>query len=247
MNKHEHLMYQVLGNISEAGIPIVFKGALITKLILAEHRFVLLNRPTIDIDANWLDTPPSMDGLVNTIQQSLGDMQEHFHAVAIREYGENKSAGISIRVKTMDEEVMSMDISIKPVFGSRVYYYGKIGIKGVLPNEILADKITVLSKPVLFRRAKDLIDVYALAHCLEVQTVEIHDLLQSKSAIVGGFTELYSRHDDVKHAYNKLKGIEDKPLFKDVYSYLIKFIYPFALQDKTPRIWNNNTQNWDDI
>ena len=129
MTEHEKLMYQVLGKISETNAPIVFKGALITKLVLDEHGFTLLNRPTVDIDANWVDAPPSMENLVDTIQKSLGDMRKQFYAVAIREYKEKKSAGISIRTKSTDEEIMSMDISIKPVIGSKLYHYGEIGIK----------------------------------------------------------------------------------------------------------------------
>jgi hypothetical protein len=68
-----------------------------------------------------------------------------------------------------------MDIDIYPVFGSKVYHYGEIGIKGVLPAEILADKISVLSGRYIFRRAKDIFDVYALAHCVRATTSEIYD------------------------------------------------------------------------
>ena len=53
--KHEDLMdfmYQVMGGISRLDVPIVFKGHLITKLILAEERYTDLARPTIDIDAS---------------------------------------------------------------------------------------------------------------------------------------------------------------------------------------------------
>jgi len=247
MTEHEHLMYQVLGKISEANAPIVFKGALITKLVLAESGYKALDRLTRDIDANWVGAPPSMDTLVNTIQQSLGDMRGRFYAVAIREYEEKKSAGISIRAKGTDKEIMSMDISIKPVIGSRVYHYGEIAIKGVLADEILSDKITVLSQRLVFRRAKDLIDVYALAHCVEVRTADIFNVMKRKSAPVGEFTEFTTRRNDVEHAYNKLQGIEGKPPFDDVYRYLMEFVRPFAQKDKAPRIWNNGSRNWDAV
>ena len=247
MTDLEQLMYRVLGKISATNAPIVFKGALITKLVLEENGFTHYNRPTVDIDANWVGAPPTMDDLVTTIQRSLGDLREQFYAVAIRDYEEKKSAGISIRTKSMDKEIMSMDISIKPVVGSKVYQYGEIGIKGVLPTEILADKITVLSKHLVFRRAKDLIDVYALAHCVEVQTSEVFNVLESKSAIVGEFAELFTRCNDVEHAYDKLKGVDGKPPFEDVYPYLTAFVRPFAQRNTTPCIWNSSQQTWDDL
>lgn len=99
MTQHEHLMYQVLGKMTESNLPIVFKGALITKLVLAEHDYTKLDRKTIDIDANWVGTPPTMEILVDSINESFGDMQNLFYAVATREYGEKKSAGISVRDK----------------------------------------------------------------------------------------------------------------------------------------------------
>jgi len=37
MTEQEKLMCEIMGNISQTKAPIVFKGALITKLILAEH------------------------------------------------------------------------------------------------------------------------------------------------------------------------------------------------------------------
>jgi len=58
MTEHERLMYQVLGRISDSDAPLVFKGALITKLILVENGFTNLERRTKDIDANWVTAPP---------------------------------------------------------------------------------------------------------------------------------------------------------------------------------------------
>jgi hypothetical protein len=247
MTDLEQLMYLVLGKISASKAPIVFKGALITKLVLAENGCTDLNRPTVDIDANWVGTPPTMDDLVVTIQTSLGELREQFYAVAIRDYEDKKSAGISIRTKSTDKEIMSMDISIKPVVGSKVYQYGEIGIRGVLPTEILADKITVLSKHLLFRRSKDFIDVYALTHCVKVLTAEIFEVISEKHLELGEFAELFTRRNDVEHAYDKLKGIDGKPPFDEVYPYLLEFVRPFAQRDKTPRVWNSGKQAWDDL
>jgi len=247
MTEHEHLMYQVLGKISGTEAPIVFKGALITKLILAEHNFTLLDRQTVDIDANWIGSPPSMENLVDTIQKSLDDLQGQFYAVAFRGYEEKKSAGISIRAKETDREIVSMDISIKPVIGSRVYHYGEMQIRGVLANEILADKINVMSGRLVFRRAKDLVDIYALTHCVDVRTSEIFDVFKSKQHNLGEFIEFLTRYNDVEHAYNKLRRMEDKPPFDDVYPYLTKFVHPFAKRDETPRIWSSGKQVWGDV
>jgi len=246
MIEHERLMYQIIGAISESDVPLVFKGALITKLILAENGYTAFQRPTVDIDANWIGTPPKMEELVRTIDRSLTSFNGEFYAEARREYGDKKSAGIAIVEVASENRVVSMDISIKPVMGSKVYYYGEIGIKGVLANEILADKITVLSKQIMFRRIKDLIDIYAIAHCVMVRTDKIFDVLKNNpNREVGTFNEFIFRQQDVEHAYDRLRGIENKPPFDQVYEYVMNFIQPFANRDMTPRVWNSNKASWD--
>ena len=248
MTELEQLMYRILGIISAANTPIVFKGALIKNLVLAEHGYNEIYRETTDIDCNWTATPPSMDILVDTINQSLGDMQNEYYATAERAYGEKKSAGINIISKITDAEVALMDISMKPVIGSRIYYYGETEIRGVLANEILADKISVLSKQIIFRRAKDIIDVYALSHCVKVQTAEIFEIYKNNSSReVGKFAEFLAQRLDVEHAYNKLYGVEGKPPFDEVYSYLVKFVQPFADRDEVSQLWNSDVVAWEEV
>ncbi|MDY3656192.1 MAG: hypothetical protein SOY50_01835 [Ruminococcus callidus] len=69
MTQNELFMYDILGRISSTDAPIVFKGGLITKLILAEKQFTSIDRATVDIDANWIGTAPSMEQLVQTIKK----------------------------------------------------------------------------------------------------------------------------------------------------------------------------------
>ncbi len=78
-------------------------------------------------------------------------------------------------------------------------------------------------------------------------TSEIFEVITSKHLEFGGFTELFTRRPDVEHAYDKLQGVDGKPPFENVYPYLIKFVRPFAQQDKAPRIWNSGKQAWDDV
>ena len=246
MNDKEHLMYEIMGRISASDAPIVFKGAMVTKLILAENSFTAFERQTNDVDANWVGTPPSMDALVGTINSALEEMTEQLYATAFRDYADRKSAGISIRRKGADDELFVMDISMKPVNDDRLYYFGEIVVKGVLANEILFDKIAVMSTRLIFRRAKDMFDVYALAQCVQIDTQEIIKTHQANpNREVGAFDEFYNRQSDLEHAYNKLAGIKNKPPFSDVYTYLTDFIKPFSEKDMKLRTWNNEKRRWD--
>ena len=246
MTEQERFMYQILGKITGSNAPIVFKGALITKLILAENGYVDLGRATTDIDADWIGEPPSMESLTGMINQSLGDFQNKLYAAASREYTARQTAGISIIDKATNKEVIAMDIGMRPIIGSKDYYYGEIRIRGVLINQILSDKIVVLSSDRLFRRAKDIVDVYALSHCTKVKTMEIFDTCEKIGREIKAFDAFHARKNEVEHAYNKLKNIDGKPHFDDIYNYLDKFLRPFVEKDMTAKIWDSDTLKWHD-
>lgn len=247
MTDKEATMYQILGAICEAKAPIVFKGALITKLILAEHGYTTLDRQTKDIDANWIGMPPPMGEIENIINHALKGLNGKLHAEAYREYGDKKSAGLYIIDNATGKAIVSMDIDVRPICGSTMYHYGEVAIKGVLVNEILADKITVMSGIKLFRRLKDFVDVYALTHCVKVKTTDIYEVISNKRLELGNFTEFLTRRADVEHAYNKLQGVDGKPTFDEVYSYLADFLEPFVQKDEKPRSWNSGKQDWEDV
>lgn len=245
MTEKEKLMYDVLAKISDIDVPIVFKGALITKLILEEHGYKEIQRMTKDIDANWVGNPPSMSYLSATIRGALAELNDRFNVEESREYGQGRSAGLTIRDKVTGDKVISMDIDIKPSSGERLYYYGEASIKGVLANDILADKICTMSSDAVFKhRAKDMIDVYALTHCVIVDVKEIFDTCRKSNRNLQSFESFFGRKDDVEHAYNKLKGIQGKPDFSVVYDYLSKFVVPFAEKKIKHQIWNPNKKSW---
>lgn len=246
MTEQEHTMYQILGKISEINAPIVFKGALITKLILQENGYTATERQTNDIDANWVGTPPSMDKLTMIVNRSLESFGGSIYALAKRQYGEGKSAGIWIMSRDTEEQVFTMDITIKPVIGSRVYHYGETSINGVIPEAVLCDKISVLSGERIFRRVKDVLDVYALSCCLKVRLVDIYDALQKANRLLGSFEPLITRGADLEHAYNKMRGVTGKPEFNEIYSYIKKFLEPFVHNDKGKKVWDSNKAIWEE-
>ena len=71
MTDKETTMYQILGQICQADAPIVFKGALVTKLILSEHGYTALERQTRDIDANWIGVITSYSIHYTKLYESL--------------------------------------------------------------------------------------------------------------------------------------------------------------------------------
>lgn len=115
----------------------------------------------------------------------------------------------------------------------------------MLANEILADKICTVSSDLVYKhRAKDLIDIYALAQCTNFNISEIYDTIKSKGKEIQSFYGLLSIKSDVQHAYSKLKRIENKPIFDEMYSYLCSFLKPFIQHNLTPKIWIPSQKSW---
>jgi predicted nucleotidyltransferase component of viral defense system len=237
-------MYQILGKISTTNAPIVFKGALVTKLVLQEQGYSGIERATTDIDANWIGTPPTSTELVETVNQSLNDFQGKLYAKAEREYSDTQTAGVTIFERESGDKLIKMDIDIKGVLGYKNYYYGEFAIRGVLIDEILADKISVLSSPRIFRRAKDVVDVYALSKCTKANALAIIDACNKRGHILGNFNGFIEQREQLEHAYNKLKRITGKPPFNDVYSHLIKFLQPFIDRQIKDLSWNHAKSEW---
>ncbi|MCH5199704.1 MAG: nucleotidyl transferase AbiEii/AbiGii toxin family protein [Oscillospiraceae bacterium] len=248
MTEQEKLMYELMGKLSSSDVPLIFKGGLITKLILEENNFNDVQRTTIDIDADWIDTPPAMDKLVSIINSALGELQNQYIATQYREYGEKRSAGINLLDKSSGTKVVSLDIEMKPTIGSTTYYFGEISINGVLPNEILADKIHVASSDLVYKyRVKDLIDIYSLSHCVDINVKEICDICSSREKEIYSFDGFFNKKSNVEHAYNKLGRIEGKPDFAVIYEYLSVFFKPFAEKKLLEEIWNPKAILWQTI
>jgi hypothetical protein len=245
LTAQEKRMYEVMGAIASGNVPIVYKGAMITKLILQEGQFDEFERETRDIDASWAgEANPLMELLTEMLNRALESL--NLTAVAIREHGEKMSACYDIIDKSINELSMTIDIDMRPAMDSRTYQYGNVTFQGVTPDNVLADKISVVSSDRVFRRAKDLIDLYALAHCVEVKTDNIRRIWNGESRVIGKFNAFRNRQDDLRHSYEKLRRISAKPEFDALYNYLARFLAPFIEAKTNALAWNGSESGWID-
>ncbi len=96
----------------------------------------------------------------------------------------------------------------------------------------------------MFRRAKDLIDLYALTHCVSVKTTDVLKIWKHENRIIGTFDAFTNRRGDLKHSYNKLRRITVKPEFDILYSYLRRFLTPFINTEAIELIWDTCRGEW---
>jgi hypothetical protein len=244
MTEREAVLYQMMGAFYKAGLPLVFKGALVVKAIMSERGFNLLERETHDIDANWVSNPPAMDTLVSAINQVLHDEMSSFKVASIQDYTEMQSACLGVTDTETNVRYATIDIKVKPGTKHAVYCVNDVKFEGVMVNEILADKISVLSGNKIFRRAKDFIDVYALSHCVEIKVSDIIDTCGKEGRTLSPFSEFLNRKTELEHAYNRLQRIRGKPTFEEIYSYMASFLRAFIERSSEDLVWNSRDHAW---
>ena len=245
MNNKEELMYSILGELGNSNIPLIFKGGLITGLFLMEQSFHDVHRATKDIDANWVGTPPTLEEISSSLYDAIKDKHSNLEVKAIRSFGEKKSAKFVFTDKHTDIDLITMDLDIHRGSGYRTYFYGTASFNGVLPLEILLDKISSSSKDLIYKwRTKDLLDVYMLCHCFSFKIKDIFDYSKKYKREINDFSAFSQKRNEIEHAYNNLNSINGKPEFNEVYTFLDKVFTPFRERIQKDFFWNSEKLEW---
>lgn len=224
----EKLMYRVMRAIYESGIPIDFKGSMVLKACLAEAGYYEDIRHTVDIDANWYsDTLPTIDQMIESLENALVNHGIDLGVRNYRMYGDTRSAGFELTDLTLNEPVFTMDIDVnRPIQTTKLYQIEEIRFRGITPNQMMADKISVISTNKVFRRIKDVIDIFYLSHVFELNAGELLKTMELNGRSLGDFDGFLHNPQELQHAYEKfrLTGDVTKPAFDELYSKVKTFI-----------------------
>lgn len=234
ISKNEEIMYEVMEAIHDSGIPISFKGSLVLKAVLIENGYGEETRHTVDIDGNWIShSHPTMETMSSSIQKAIDKKKLNLLVSPFREYGVGRSAGFaftSIADKSREEVIFTMDIDVdRPVTETRIYEVKGFSFSGMLLANMLADKIVVISSEKIFRRIKDLIDVFYLSRIAQFDKDEILSVISRNGKAIGNFDAFLNRQDDLRHAYMKyrLSGDVHKPSFEEIYEEVRNYLGVF--------------------
>ncbi|MBO4903397.1 MAG: nucleotidyl transferase AbiEii/AbiGii toxin family protein [Lachnospiraceae bacterium] len=228
LSAEEKLMYEVMKAIYDSGIPISFKGSMVMKACLMEAGYTEDTRHTVDIDGNWnTDVPPSAEQMVDSIQKALDENGIPLIVSIYRMYGEERSAGFELKNNSTEEILFTMDLDVnRPITPTRIYEIQGIRFCGSAPKQMLADKISVISSDKVFRRIKDVVDLYYYSQVLKLDRDEILQTLADSGRRIGDFDGFINRTEELKHSYEKFRfsGGINKPAFEDVYQSVKTFV-----------------------
>jgi hypothetical protein len=228
ISAEEQLMYSVMEAIYESGIPISFKGSMVLKVCLMEAGFTDDTRHTVDIDANWYSNDkPSGDQMEKSIQKALQNSGIDLNVRLYRMYGEGRSAGFELSDSSSGEILFTMDIDVnRPAVETKIYEVAKIRFRGSALLPMLADKLSVISGEKVFRRVKDLIDLYYAAQVFTPDWPAVLQAVKDSGRTLGSFDSFLNKPDELRHAYNKFRfaGDVSRPAFDDVYKTVREYI-----------------------
>jgi len=224
----EELMYGVMKAIYDSGIPIDFKGSMVLKVCLLEAGYNEKIRHTVDIDANWYsDDPPTAEQMTESLQKALERAGVDLGVSLYRMYGEGRSAGFEISDSNTGEILFTMDIDVnRPAVQTRIYEISDIRFRGVSVDQMLADKISAVSGDKVFRRIKDVVDLYYLSQVFPFHSADVKQIIKGNGRELGTFNGFLHRKDELEQAYDKfrLTGDVNKPPFDDVYAAVKAYI-----------------------
>ena len=234
------LLYRIMEELADAGVPIVFKGAMVLNLVIRENNPSKVERGTQDIDGDWIGDGPSMEQMEQAIRTAVKNIEVN------REFGEKRSAGFKI-INESGEKIASIDLSVRRNEFSKPYlsYLNDVSITGASLDKMISDKLYATSDKGVCRRVKDLLDIYVMSYLGDFSVREITQIWEQTGREPGNFTEFRNSMKDIAEAYEKMKGIKNKPDFIELYSRLQDFLYPFYdLENHRDAIWNHG--KWDD-
>ncbi len=224
----EKLMFKVMRAVFDSGIPVSFKGSMVLKACLIEAGYDEETCHTVDIDANWnTDSAPSAEQMVESIQNALVKGGIELRVKLYRMYGKGRSAGFELSDPDTEEILFTMDIDVnRPPAPTKIYEVESLRFRGVAPIQMIADKISVVSSDKVFRRIKDVVDLYYISKVFDLNVSKILKTLKSSGRILGNFDGFINRSDELRHFYEKFRFAGDviKPGFDEVYDTVKRYL-----------------------
>lgn len=219
----EKVLQEIIIELSKEEAPIIFKGAMALKeLLYLNNPDIDITRKTRDIDANWIEEYDE-ERIIDVIDKAVKKVNSEYSVSVYREPAPNKSMGIKVLDK--DGSVFTkidMDIKDNPFY--IVCNVDDINIKYSSFDKMMSDKLYSLSSTHVFRRVKDLLDVYLILKDNDIEKESIEKVLKYENRKLDDFDTILNNKEEIEKSYNSLEGIINKPDFDIVWDYVFNYL-----------------------
>lgn len=221
--KLENFLYQIIAEISKSNAPIVFKGGLALKdLLYIANPDQTIERRTIDIDANWTgDVNP--EKIFEVLESALKKVEPSYKLEYYRFADSNRAMGFKI-LDDLDEPITNIDLDIKDNPFYVVCVINDVNIKYSSIEKIFADKLFAISGSKVFRRGKDILDVYLIILNNNIDLLKVKEILIYDDRELGDFKTMIENKEAINKAYDSLIGITNKPDFNEVWNKIMEYL-----------------------
>ena len=138
-----------------------------------------------------------------------------------------------------------IDMNVKPDSIVSAMFVPALNSKTYSPLTMLSDKIVVVSSNKIYRRIKDVYDLYALSLMYSFRLSEIREMLHRKHGRVELKNMLVINNlEQLTHAWFKFTGIQNKPEFGIMFSRNKYFLEPIYAGIKEEYIWSVSSGRW---
>ena len=144
-----------------------------------------------------------------------------------RMYGEKRSAGFEFIDTINDETLFTIDIDVnRPTVPTQIYEIEGLRFRGISPVQIIADKVDVISSDKIFRRIKDVVDLYYISKVFDFNVDDVLTTLENSGRSLDSFQGFLYRTEELEHSYEKFRFSRDvsKPQFEIVYKEVKNYI-----------------------
>lgn len=231
------LLYRIMEELSSAGVPIVFKGAMILNLVLRENNPSHIERGTHDIDGDWIGQSPTMEQIECALRNAVKRVDPSLDVAAYRSFAPRRAAGFEI-LSPVDGKIASIDLSIRENKFIQPYpsYISGVTITGASLTKMLSDKIYAVSDERICRRVKDLLDIYAMSYIAEFTVGELLAIWEQTGRALGDFSGFREKVGELRLGYEKMQGVKNKPPFSELYFSLKELFSVFMEAEINPNL-----------
>lgn len=128
---------------------------------------------------------------------------------------------------------MDNDVN-RPVSTAKIYEIENFKFRGVSVSQMLVDKLSSVSGDKVFRKVKDVVDLYYLSKVFPFEKADVMQTLKSNGRTLETFYGFLHRKDELRHAYEKFRftGNVDKPSFDEIYFTVKSYIKDFLPKER---------------
>lgn len=246
----EYLAYTAnLISRSSFGNKMILKGgtALMSKLI--ECGRTDLRRLTRDLDIHcdnkevWVNFCTNIENILNN--NSMGYVYKITKRRS-KEKGLVQSDSLVFELNDNGKIIeFKIDMNIKSNSIITVEYSPILNMTTYDTYTMLADKISSISSKTIFRRIKDLYDLAVLITIQDYSYTEVMKHIKIKHPTFEPVNMLTPNNfDELVHAYNKYRGIRNKPEIEYLIPYCSTFLQPIYLGYTGELLWSAQSISW---